>query len=186
MKKIKTLLLTGIFSCSLYAANSFYIGAGVMTGNGIETWNDNSDYDYSENFNSKAGSVKLGFITKSNNRFELSVNKFYLESDYWTDVYTGLDLNYLLVFFNGNFHPYVGLGIGGYISKNLETYDEETGEFKNATALAGNASLGFLYSIGKSLEFESALKYHHINWHFDDGDLVDDIMSIYLGANLKF
>ena len=187
MKKFSKICLAALLSGGIaYAANNSYIGFGGMIGNGTQSVTYNGDTD-SANYNMSGMGFKFGVITKSKNRVEFSLNQLDGHNENGSDTYTGFEMNYLITFMNEHsFNPYVGLGVGYYVSKNMIGTDVDTGKEEHAKSVSLGCSVGLIYNLTDKIEIESALQYRHLSWNFVNYDVTDDIKNLYVGANYKF
>lgn len=172
------------------SSSNMYIGIGSMSGTGIQTLTDiyGNEKDYS--YTSSGGSVKIGFIAEDNNRIELSINSFDIKGDSgWKDTYTGYDLDYLWIGDEkSNLSLYAGIGFGLYTSDKL-LYNSDTNSWESSNALSLNVSLGLLYDVSSSLEFELAYKYKYLSWDYSENNIdsvYDTMGNAYAGINFKF
>ena len=186
MKALKKLMIAGLLSTGLYASgtNSVYIGFGAMNGSGTQTLETNGNI-YSADYDMTGVGGKIGLIGKDNNRLEFAINKLNGSNDNGSDTYTGFEMSYLFAFLKGDFHPYLGLSVGYYVSENLKGYDDN-GDETSVNALELGFSGGFLFGLTQNIELEIAYQYRHLNWNYSDITLYDDIGNAYVGMNFKF
>lgn len=167
----------------MYSSQKEYVGIGGMSGAGNQVWDFDSNYDYTH----RAVSIKFGTIESNGDRFEGAMNVFVVDGDSgWTDVYTGLEANYLYVIPTPVVKPYVSVGVGYYISSSMTTYNGNTQEEEQAESYTLNFGVGAVFEIGKYIELEATYQYRYFTWNTDSYYVNDNMSNVYIGMNIKF
>jgi len=152
-------------------AKNFYVGMGMVSGSGEFSADFGSaDYD------SSSLPLKIGYMTKSDNRVEFSLDSSEHEFRGYTGDVSGWNLDWNFTYpehkLGDVVTPYWTIGFGSY-----DFEDEVKGN-------SINYGIGALYDINKNIEVEASYKFKTISWDEDNADSKETAM--YLGLNYKF
>ena len=159
-----------------------YIGLSSASYDAERTVTDIFGNEYTATNTATGADFSLGYVTESNNRWELSSST--IGYDEGGETISGTNLNWIITLGNENvknmdYRVYFLLGYGTY------TYDDSSSDL---TGIAGSAGLGVNFSLNENVEFDLGYHVKSISWTDESSsyDIVDSLTGISLAARWKF
>lgn len=199
---IRPSFLPALLSVTLLPSHSFassdsgfYLGIDLATSvsGEIKAENTDTDYENTNDIDTRTTAVLIGYKTESNNRFQISRAKVKVNySGGADDELSGTDFDWHIVYLDGVVQPYGGIGFGVYtLEDSAEAFDNDSDLRGVSFQLMGGAK----FDLHEHVELDLSYRVKSIGWEkisMDNGYYTETVQlshsysSLNFGAAFKF